>query len=50
MNTRTPTSKKRGMINQPSLGEQDQTIMTTAKALSIMTSLIDEHEIGRAHV
>lgn len=34
------------MINQPSLGEQDQTIMTTAKALSIMTSLIDEHDLG----
>lgn len=34
------------MINQPSLGKQDQTIMTTGKALSIMVSLIEEHDLG----
>ena len=34
------------MINQPSRGKQDQTIMTTGKALSIMASLIEKHDIG----
>ena len=33
------------MTNQPSLGEQDQTIMTTAKALDIVTTLIEEHDL-----
>lgn len=33
------------MTNQPSLGEQDQTIMTTAKALAIVTTLIEEHDL-----
>ena len=33
------------MTNQPSLGEQDQTIMTTAKALDIVTTLIEEYEL-----
>jgi hypothetical protein len=45
MNTRTRTSKEREMTNQPSLGEQDQTIMTTAKALDIVTTLIEEYEL-----
>lgn len=34
------------MINQPSRGKQDQTIMTTGKALGIMASLIEEHDLG----
>ena len=34
------------MINQPSRGKQDQTIMTTGKALHIMASLIEHYDLG----
>lgn len=33
------------MTNQSSLGEQDQTIMTTAKAIDIVTTLIEEYDL-----